>query len=115
MMNHSHDVNLSFSFNPVDLTETEIRRGYNYYRFFLQQTISIFDTELKSDLTNKQIKIIELLNVGKVYDTDILLKMVTDNKIAGDATFYRLLQKKSKQFTVILDRVHNKQRIIRNF
>src|ERR1035437_1922637 len=115
MMNHSHDDNLSFSFDTVDLTETEIRRGYNYYRFFLPQTINIFDTELKSDLTNKQIKIIELMNVGKVYDTDILLKMVTDNKIAGDATFYRMLQKKSKQFTVILDRVHNKQRIIRNF
>lgn len=115
MMNHSHDDILRFSFVTEDLTETEIIRGYNFYRFFLPQTINIFDTELKSDLTNRQQSIIELLEVGKIYDTDLVLKMVTDNKIAGDATFYRMLRKKSKQFTVMLDRMHNKQRVIRHF
>jgi hypothetical protein len=78
--------------------------------------INIFSTELKSDLTATEIKIIEVLEIGKSYDKDVVLKMLeVKSEIGSKETFYRMLRKKSNQFTVTIDRIRRRQQIIRNF
>lgn len=120
LMNYAYDhINSKGSIYPfqnLELSVDDVLKGYNFYLFFLPQMINIFSTELKSDLTATEIKIIEVLEIGKSYDKDVVLKMLEEKpEIGSKETFYRMLRKKSNQFTVTIDRIRRKQQIIRNF
>lgn len=114
IMNYSYRDRLSFPFSERELSEEDIMRGYYVYDYYLSQMVCIFDITPKSDLTQTEQRIIEMLEIGKPTDKSGLKVEVLKQGIS-ESTFKRLMLKKSKQFTVSYNRFGNKQEITRNF
>ena len=114
IMNYSYQEKNRFPFNQTELTEADIMRGYYVYDYFLSQMVSIFDSTPKSDLTPTEQRIIEQLEIGIPTLVSVVLEEAIKNGMSK-ATFYRLIQKKSTQFNVAVNRMSNKQQITRLF
>jgi hypothetical protein len=113
IMNYSYGGNsLVFPIAQTDLTEDDIVRGYKVYDYYLSQMVCIFDSTPKSDLTPTEQRIIEPLEIGTPTLVSVGLEEALKNGIAK-ATFYRLMQKKSNQFSVAINKSSNKPQITR--
>jgi hypothetical protein len=115
IMNYSYTDRLSFPFENKELDADDIMRGYNVYDYYLSQMVYIFDMTPKSDLTQTEQRIMELLEIGKPYDKNGVKAEALKLGIGSESTFKRLMQKKTKQFTISFNRYGNKQEIIRHF
>jgi hypothetical protein len=114
IMNYSYQGGNIFPINQTELTEADIMRGYYVYDYFLCQMVSIFDSTPKSDLTPTEQRIIEQLEIGIPTLASVVLDEALKNGMSK-ATFYRLLQKKSNQFSVAFNKMSSKQQITRLF
>lgn len=114
-MNYSYGNRLKFPFENFELTADDIMRGYYVYDFYLSHMVYIFDITPKSDLTQTEQRILELLEIGKPYDRNGVKSEVLKMGIGSESTFKRMMLKKSKQFTVAYNRNGHKSEIIRHF
>ncbi len=115
IMNYSYTDRLRFPFESKELDEDDIMRGYYVYDYYLSQMVFIFDMTPKSDLTQTEQRIMEMLEIGRPYDKNGIKAEVLKLGIGSESTFKRLMQKKTKQFTLSYNRYANKQEIIRHF
>jgi ribosomal protein L30E len=115
IMNYSYGNRLRFPFDSSELTADDIMRGYYVYDFYLSHMVYIFDITPKSDLTQTEQRILELLEIGKPYDRNGVKAEVLKMGIGSESTFKRMMLKKSKQFTVAYNRNGHKSEIIRHF